>query len=130
MDGRRASDCLPGAPVLQGPMTATILTLAETRDFLDREFPQWGARMLFFRLGGTTIEVVSALEAGESSPPADRDELWGLSFRVPDAEAAHARLVDYGMAVSGLRDGRKPGTRVFTVKEPGPPILMLEADAP
>jgi len=96
---------------------------------LDREFPQWGARMLFFRLGGTTIEVVSALEAGESSPPADRDELWGLSFRVPDAEAAHARLVDYGMAVSGLRDGRKPGTRVFTVKEPGPPILMIEAAA-
>ena len=43
MDGRRASDCLPGAPVLQGPMTATILTLAETRDFLDREFPQMQA---------------------------------------------------------------------------------------
>ena len=97
---------------------------------LDREFPQWGARMLFFRLGGATIEVVSALEPEDSGPPVDRDELWGLAFRVGDAQAAHARLADYGVAVSKVRDGRKPGTRVFTVKEPGPPILMLEADAP
>ena len=96
---------------------------------LDREFPQWNARMLFFRLGGATIEVVSSLNSNDTSPPPDRDELWGLAFRVPDAEATHARLVDYGVAVSGVRDGRKPGTRVFTVKEPGPPVLMLEAGA-
>ncbi len=96
---------------------------------LDRSFPQWGARMLFFRLGGATIEVVSALQAEDSPPPADRDELWGLAFRVPDAEAARARLVDSKVAVSELRDGRKPGTRVFSIKEPGPPILMLEAAA-
>ena len=97
---------------------------------LDREFPQWGARMLFFRLGGATIEVVSALEAGAPAPPADRDELWGLAFRVPDAGAAHARLLDSGLAVSEVRDGRKAGTRVFTVKESGPPILMLETAGP
>ena len=96
---------------------------------LDREFPQWGARMLFFRLGGVTIEVVSALGSEDPSPPADRDELWGISFRVGNAEAAHARLVDSGVSVSEVREGRKPGTRVFTVKEPGTPILMLEADA-
>lgn len=97
---------------------------------LDREFPKWGARMLFFRLGGATIEVVSALDAEAPAPPADRDELWGLAFRVRDAGAARARLVDAGLAVSEVRDGRKAGTRVFTIKEFGPPILMLETASP
>ena len=93
---------------------------------LDREFPKWGARMLFFRVGGITVEVVSSLEGG--GDPA-RDDFWGLSWQVPDADAAHARLVEYGFEVSPVREGRKPGTRVLTVQDAGVPTLILEPAA-
>ena len=94
---------------------------------LDREFPQWGARLLFFRLGGVTVEIAAALEP-DATQDKNRDEFWGLSWRVRNAEAAQARLAEMGFDVSELRDGRKPGTRVFSVKDGtcGVPTLMLE----
>lgn len=97
---------------------------------LDREFPQWGARLLFFRVGGTTVELAAELGAARGSEPADR--LWGLSWRVPDAEAARARLAAAGLAVSELRPGRRPGTRVFSVRDGtcGVPTLVLEPPRP
>jgi len=93
---------------------------------LDREFPQWGARLLFFRVGGLTVEIAASL--GESDADAEGDRLWGLSHRVRDAEAARARLADAGFDVSELRDGRRPQTRVFTVRDGtcGVPTLVLE----
>ncbi len=96
---------------------------------LDREFPQWGSRMIFFRVGGATLEVVATLDPEKASPEtADRDLLWGLSWRVPDAAAAHARMTEAGVAVSELRPGRKEGTFVFTVHEPthGVPTLVKQ----
>lgn len=102
---------------------------------LDREFPQWGARLLFFRVGGLTVEIAAALAdgdgeglGGEGAPGVDGDRFWGLSYRVRDADAAHARLTDMGIDVSEVRKGRKPGTRVFTVQDGtcGVPTLMLE----
>lgn len=107
---------------------------------LDREFPQWGARLLFFRVGGLTVEIAAALGDGagedhglgaEGSPDAGSDRFWGLSYRVRDADAAHARLTDMGIDVSEVRKGRKPGTRVFTVQDGtcGVPTLMLEPGA-
>ena len=47
----------------------------------------------------------------------DPDEFWGLSWRTPDIEAAHARLGAAGIIISDIRVGRRPGTRVFTVKD-------------
>jgi hypothetical protein len=35
---------------------------------------------------------------------------------VPDIDAAHARLVAAGFDVSEIRTGRRPGTRVATVR--------------
>jgi len=104
---------------------------------LDREFPQWGARLLFFRVGGLTLEIAAALGEGagedhglgaEGAPDAGSDRFWGLSYRVRDADAARARLTDMGIDVSKVREGRKPGTRVFTVHGGtcGVPTLMLE----
>jgi hypothetical protein len=57
-----------------------------------------------------------------------RDRLWGLSWRVADADAAHARLAAAGLDVSEVRAGMKPGTRVFTVRDGtcGVPTLMIE----
>lgn len=93
---------------------------------LDRSFPDWGMRLVFFRVGGVTIELAQPL-AGDPSLGAG-DRLWGLSWRVPDADAAHARLLAAGVDVSPVRKGRKPGTRVLSVRDGscGVPTLLLE----
>ncbi|HEY2734480.1 MAG TPA: VOC family protein, partial [Polyangiales bacterium] len=77
---------------------------------LDREVR--GARMLFFRIGGVTIEVVHHPERGP------RDAFFGAAYRVRDIDAMHARLAAEGFDVSEIRDGAKPGTRVFSVRAP------------
>jgi catechol 2,3-dioxygenase-like lactoylglutathione lyase family enzyme len=96
---------------------------------LDREFPQWGARLLFFRVGGLTVEIAAELGAAPASDPGDR--LWGFSWRVRDADAARERLVAAGFDVSEVRAGRRPGTRVLTVRDGthGVPTLLLEPPA-
>ncbi len=93
---------------------------------LDRSFEQWGARLLFFRVGGVTVEIAARL--GGTPEPDAADRFWGLSYRVGHADAARARLHDEGFDVSEVRSGRRPETRVFTVRgEPcGVATLMLE----
>jgi catechol 2,3-dioxygenase-like lactoylglutathione lyase family enzyme len=83
-----------------------------------------GRRLMFFRAGRTIVEIAEDKEAGQ------RDRLWGLSWRVADADLARARLAAAGLDVSEVRAGMKPGTRVFTVREAtcGVPTLMIEAD--
>jgi len=76
---------------------------------LDREVA--GARMLFFRVGGVTLEVVHDPKLGE------HDQLWGAAYRVCDIEAAHARLAAEGCTLGEIKRGQKPGTRVFTVRD-------------
>jgi catechol 2,3-dioxygenase-like lactoylglutathione lyase family enzyme len=92
---------------------------------LDRSNPAWGARLMFFRCGDLIVEIAHDLAAGISSGP---DRLRGLSWRVPDAESAQNRLHAAGLDVSEVRAGRKPGTRVFTVRAEtaGVPTLMLQ----
>jgi len=94
---------------------------------LDREFPAWGARLLFFRVGGVTVEVAASLAAEPG--PDEGDRLWGLSWRVDDAEAARARLASAGFDVSPVREGRRPGTRVASVRAGtlGVPTLIIES---
>ena len=81
---------------------------------LDRTEPKWGARLMFFRCGDLIVEIVHDLKNEPSDAP---DILWGLSWRVADADAANARLKASGFDVSEIRAGRKPGTRVFTVRD-------------
>lgn len=76
---------------------------------LDREIG--GRRMLFFRIGGVTLEVV------EDPSVTGADVLHGVAYRVRDIDAAHARMLASRLAVSEVRDGAKPGTRVFTVQD-------------
>lgn len=94
---------------------------------LDRANPQWGSRLMFFRCGGAVVEVGARLGAEPSDAP---DRLSGLAWRVVDPDAAQARLAKAGFDVSGVRTGRKPGTKVFTVRSgvPGAPTLMLSAE--
>jgi catechol 2,3-dioxygenase-like lactoylglutathione lyase family enzyme len=96
---------------------------------LDRSFPDWGMRLVFLRVGGVTVELAQPLR--DPSQPPETDRLWGISWRVPDAEAARARLVESGLDVSEVRPGRKPGTRVISVKDGtcGVPTLLIEPAA-
>jgi catechol 2,3-dioxygenase-like lactoylglutathione lyase family enzyme len=94
---------------------------------LDRTFQEWGTRLLFFRIGGVTIEVAASL--AEEVDADATDELWGIAYRVPDVDGARERLSGDGFDVSEVRGGRKPGTRVFTVRSQthGVATLCLEA---
>jgi catechol 2,3-dioxygenase-like lactoylglutathione lyase family enzyme len=92
---------------------------------LDRSHPEWG-RLMFFRCGDLIVEIVQRPGAD-----ADRDRLWGMSWRVADIDATRARLVTAGVEVSEVRAGRKPGTRVLTVRAStcGIPTLLVERTA-
>ena len=108
----------------EGPLRPRAFDLAR----LDRTEPKWGSRLMFFRCGDMIVEVVHNLNEPASDTP---DALWGLSWRTPDIDATHARLASQGFTVSEIRTGRKPGTRVFTVKDGtlGVPTLVLQPPA-
>ena len=91
---------------------------------LDRSNPDWGQRLLFFRCGDLVVEIAHDLKKGVSDAP---DQLWGLSWRVPDVAKANARLKEAGLDVDPPRDGRRPGSQVFTVKSgtAGVPTLVI-----
>ena len=93
---------------------------------LDRGFEARGLRMLFFRVGGVTVEIVGRL--GADPRPGEDDQLWGLALQVPDADLARARLVAADVPVSEVRPGHKAGTRVVSVKggTQGVPTLLIE----
>lgn len=93
---------------------------------LDRSEPAWGARMLFFRCGDLIIEVVHDTKGGTGATGGP-DRLWGLSWRVGSVDKAQARLRAAGVNVSDIRVGRRPGSRVFTVRNGtiGVPTLMV-----
>jgi catechol 2,3-dioxygenase-like lactoylglutathione lyase family enzyme len=92
---------------------------------LDRRFEARGLRILFFRVGGVTVEVVGALDA--PAEPALHDRFGGLAWRVGSADAARARLIGAGFDVSEVRAGFKPGTRVCSVRSDtcGVPTLLI-----
>ncbi len=79
---------------------------------LDRSHQDWG-QLMFFRCGDLIVEIVRRPVAGADHT---HDKLWGLSWRVADIEATRARLLASGVDVSEVRAGRKPGTRVMSVR--------------
>jgi catechol 2,3-dioxygenase-like lactoylglutathione lyase family enzyme len=91
---------------------------------LDRSHQDWG-QLMFFRCGDLIVEVVRRPVAGADLA---HDKLWGLSWRVADIDATRARLLASGIEVSEVRTGRKPGTRVMTVRNGtcGIQTLLLE----
>lgn len=92
---------------------------------LDRTIDKLGTRFLFFRTGGLVFEIIHRLKDGRSDGP---DKVFGLSWRVADVEATRARLLQAGLEVSEPREGRKPGTRVFTVRTGtfGVPTIVIQ----
>jgi len=131
------------APTAEAPVTAMDHVVISTGDperaaalygarlgldmALDRSHPDWG-RLMFFRCGDLIVETVQ--RPGAITDPA-HDRLYGLSWRVADADAARARLASAGIEVSDVRTGRQPGTRVLTVRSGtcGIPTLLVERTA-
>lgn len=77
---------------------------------LDRR-TEFGYHGLFFRCGDSVVEVVVP-----NDPPAGPDRFGGLAWRC-DVAVTRERLVAHGVEVSEVRDGRKPGTLVATVRD-------------
>jgi len=91
---------------------------------LDRSHSDWG-RLMFFRCGDLIVEIA---HHPESRMDDARDRLRGVCWRVENADATRARLLSAGIDVSDIRAGRKPGTRVMTVRSGtcGVPTLLVE----
>jgi catechol 2,3-dioxygenase-like lactoylglutathione lyase family enzyme len=91
---------------------------------LDRSHREWG-QLMFFRCGDLIVELVRRPVAGSDQ---SHDKLWGMSWRVADIAATRARLIGAGIDVSEVRNGRKPGTRVISVRSGACDIhtLLLE----
>ena len=137
---QRDSQIAPSEAVSPGPVTGLDHVVISTPnperaaalygarvglDFsLDRSNPDWGQRLMFFRCGDLVVEISHRLKEGVSDGP---DRFYGLTWRTDDVDAMHARLSAAGVTVSELRQGRKAGTRVFTVKDGtcGVPTLIL-----
>ena len=96
---------------------------------LDRSNPAWGARQMFFACGGLVMEVV--LRLGEAETTDQPDAFNGLAWGAADADAVQGRLSGLGFNVSEVRNGRKPGTRIFTLREgvPFSPTVVLQQNA-
>ena len=133
-------NALKPAPIVgSGPCTGVDHVVVQTsntqasKDFygsqlgirlaLEQSRPDWGGDMLFFRTNHMSIEVI-----GASKFDAELDHLWGLAVKTDNIETTHARLVESDVAVSEVREGRKPGTRVCTVKSHclDVPTLLVE----
>lgn len=95
----------------------------EIRLALDQFVEQWGGRMLFFRTNHTTIEAIGIKKDG--SP---EDSLWGLAWTTKDIKKAHKRLLNAGVNITDVKDGRKPNTLVATIKShcSNIPTLLIE----
>ena len=93
---------------------------------LDQLVPEWGGRMLFFRGGKLTLEVL----ASETETAASA--FWGITYQCADLDRMVAGLESRGVAHSDIRLGRKPGTRVATVKSHclQIPTLLIEPASP
>ena len=95
---------------------------------LDRSHPDWG-RLMFFRCGDLIVEVTHRPgKETDTSQDKLQDRLRCLCWRVVDIDATHARLAKAGVDVSEVRTGRKPGTRVMTVRSGtcGVPTLLVQ----
>ena len=98
---------------------------------LDRSHPDWG-RLMFFRCGDLIVEVTHRPgKPGDGKVEQQHDRLRGICWRVADLDATYARLVAAGIDVSEVRTGRKPGTKVFTIRSgaPGGPTIMIQQNA-
>ena len=90
---------------------------------LDQTVPDWGGRMLFFRSGKMTLEIIES-----AADHKVRDKFWGIAYQCVNIDKTCERLAESGVQLSSIRAGRKAGTRVATVKSHclGLPTLLVQ----
>ncbi|MCB1695137.1 MAG: hypothetical protein H6984_02800 [Pseudomonadales bacterium] len=125
---RLAADCLRvDHLVLRTTSAAACIDLfgdqLGIRLALDQTVPEWGGRMLFFRTGKLTLEII---EPVRDKP--DADFFWGIAYQCRDLHQTARLLAGRGVSLSAIRAGRKPGSLVATVKSHclGIPTLLLQ----
>ncbi len=91
---------------------------------LDKTESKWGGRMLFFRVGKFTLEIIQ----NNSSNSQRKDHFWGIAYLCSDIEFTIENLQEKGVVFSSIREGRKKGTLVATVKSHnlGLPTLLIQ----
>ncbi|MFV0534353.1 MAG: VOC family protein [Cumulibacter sp.] len=95
---------------------------------LERHAPQWGMHMLFFRCGEDILEIVQPIGDEQHT---GADQLYGVTWRVADLNDTAQRLKAAGIEISEIRDGRKPGTQVCTIRDrrTGIPTLLIQQES-
>ena len=79
---------------------------------LDKTFKEWAGRMLFFRLGGVTLEIIEGRDLNHNCG------YFGIGWHTDNYSNCYKRLIEDGFGFSEIRKGRKKGTLVSTLKEP------------
>ena len=72
-------------------------------------FGEKDIRMMFFRIGGVTLEVIE-------NPDSKSLSYGGVGWHSENISKCHKRLIDSNFELSEIRKGRKPGTVVATVR--------------
>lgn len=126
--GHNEDEAIPLAKVVaDGPITAVDHIVVQTTDAaaakrfyrdqlgirlaLEQSRAQWGGDMLFFRTNHMSIEVIASERHIK-----EQDRLWGLALKTDSIKTTQERLLKAGLAVSEVKDGRKVGTLVCTLR--------------
>ena len=72
-------------------------------------FGEKDIRMMFFRIGGVTLEVIE-------NPDSESLSFGGVGWHSENISKCHKRLIDSNFELSEIRKGRKPGTVVATIR--------------
>ena len=72
-------------------------------------FGEKDIRMMFFRIGGVTLEVIE-------NPDSKSLSYGGVGWHSENISKCHKRLIDSNFELSEIRKGRKPGTVVATIR--------------
>ena len=78
-------------------------------------FGEKDIRMMFFRIGGVTLEVIENYDTKFLS-------YGGIGWHSENISKCHKRLIDSNFDMSEVRKGRKPGTIVSTIRNA--PLLI------
>lgn len=81
------------------------LALDKTFNFGEKD-----TRMMFFRIGGVTLEVIENIDIKSIA-------FGGIGWHSDNIPSCHKRLMLSNFNLSEIRKGRKPGTIVSTVKD-------------
>ena len=104
--------------------------------------PNWvggdgGARHAWFQLPNMALDVIAPHGEGafgdtiRAHLDAHGEGIWAIAFTTPDIDAAQARIASAGFDVSEVKTGRKPGTRVCTIRSgvASAPTLLISQGA-